>query len=281
LDFPNTTAEDAVSPSQLLTQTQSPSTTPDSISASAPPVISGWKFHKACASEEAKLLIASGDPSARTKCIDACQDGLCCFTTELRYDWLEPCNEGNEQMCAEYSPCLILQQDAADTRNDTAALDFNFTAPSTNDATSTLDEGTDALSASNETSLGNATIEPTVENATVDNEPDSSITDFGTTVNDLGNSANSSTTDNTLDVSTEVNVTNNVQTDGPPIPAQDLTSLCSNNAIQTVAGLKQCMNVCALGQCCAIDDESTCYPTHKEICNLYIPCNNAYHLLYS
>ena len=62
-----------------------------------------------CASDKAKFLIRTGDTSARAQCIQACLEGLCCFTDDLGISLMNSCYEGNEHSCTQYASCLILK----------------------------------------------------------------------------------------------------------------------------------------------------------------------------
>lgn len=102
--------------SQVPSQSPSPSTTqvPSAINVSSTasiiiPSAPVADIEEACTSDKAVFLISTGNPHARSKCIKACQEGICCFTTQLGYDWMDSCYDDNKQVCAEYSACLILQ----------------------------------------------------------------------------------------------------------------------------------------------------------------------------
>jgi hypothetical protein len=199
------------------------------------------QIQEACAINQATFLIATGDVQARSKCIKACQDGMCCFTTQLGYDWMDSCYIGNEEVCAEYSPCLVLQEDDLNKTNDELALNESSTDES---------------------------------NAT---DVDFVDTNTTTTINSTNSSVEPTQTDN----ATTSNKTDILQQDGPPIPETDLSLLCSNVSITQTTGLKKCIKACDLGRCCSSDDETGCYSTHAETCRMYSPCNNAYNALYS
>lgn len=65
--------------------------------------------------QQACSNITSGDTDARSECIGACQDVLCCFADELGYEWIESCYIGNEELCSDYSSCLALKEDGAES----------------------------------------------------------------------------------------------------------------------------------------------------------------------
>lgn len=64
--------------------------------------------------------------------------------------------------------------------------------------------------------------------------------------------------------------------EGPPIPAHNLTLLCSQDSIFTLAGLVECASACEAGSCCNAQEagESSCYSEHPGTCALYQPCMN-------
>jgi hypothetical protein len=72
-----------------------------------------------------------------------------------------------------------------------------------------------------------------------------------------------------------------VQDDGgPPLPVQDLSSLCSVDIISNNADvLDQCIQACALGSCCGASGVKSCYADFTERCQSYTPCNAAYDVL--
>ena len=91
------------------------------------PLAPSGDIQKACTNNQATFLIATGDPQARKECVKACQDGLCCFAIQLGYDWMKSCYAGNEQVCTEYAPCLILQEEGTDNTSDLIVSEENTT----------------------------------------------------------------------------------------------------------------------------------------------------------
>jgi hypothetical protein len=244
------------------------------------------EMQEACASNEASLLISTGDAQAISRCLLACQEGLCCFANQLGYEGINSCYDGNEQVCTEYSLCLILQGKDVNKTSVVDEVDDNSTAlivPDTiSNETSTeglMDDNSTTLmvpdTISNETSteglMEDLTSNYTVnENSTVIMAPQEATSDNNATIVTTSDSN-----------ATFVNTTDSVQIFGPPIPEQDLSILCSEVSISQTVGLKECMKACDLGICCTATDGTGCYAANIEICNLYTHCNNAYSLLYS
>ncbi|KAL7487122.1 hypothetical protein ACHAW6_012728 [Cyclotella cf. meneghiniana] len=236
------------STSRPSSYTQSPNAAPTEFPFVPIPAASAENIQEACASDRATFLIATGDPTARSKCIQACQDGLCCFTDELGYDWMESCYEGNQRLCLDYSACLVLkgvdlQQSVDDNSTETDAHDANSTV--SHDNSTTRVDDTDS-------------------------------TEFNSTID-----FNDNTTTSGPENPTAGNETESVQVDGPPVPAKDLDLLCSEDSISRPDGLNECIQACRPGKCCGVDDEKGCYKTHAETCILYLPCNSAYNMLNS
>eukprot|EP00581_Thalassiosira_minuscula_P016965 CAMPEP_0183713304 /NCGR_PEP_ID=MMETSP0737-20130205/8180_1 /TAXON_ID=385413 /ORGANISM="Thalassiosira miniscula, Strain CCMP1093" /LENGTH=1480 /DNA_ID=CAMNT_0025942067 /DNA_START=132 /DNA_END=4571 /DNA_ORIENTATION=+ len=77
----------------------------------------------------------------------------------------------------------------------------------------------------------------------------------------------------TENIATTSNATSDVDK-GPPVPTQNLTALCSQESIFTLAGLVECAMACKAGHCCiAQGNNSSCYAEHPEICDSYQPCD--------
>lgn len=66
------------------------------------------KIRESCTGFQNYNLIAKGEFNARTKCTSACSDGLCCFV-DLGLGINKSCFNGNEDVCALYSDCLVLR----------------------------------------------------------------------------------------------------------------------------------------------------------------------------
>ena len=158
---PPTTSSESLAPIQSAS---SVATNSSNVSIKIPPAPSG-DIEKACTDNKATFLIATGDPQARKACVKACQDGLCCFSTQLKYDWIEPCYAGNEQICTEYAPCLILQGEEANstsnetvpseniivTTNATASNITNATTVEENKFTESLEQSANSSNSTNTT----------------------------------------------------------------------------------------------------------------------------------
>ena len=84
------------------------------------------KIRDSCTGFQTYNLIARGEFNARTKCDNACNDGLCCYK-DLGLGIEKSCFEGNEDVCALYSDCLVLRAKP----NDVLATDSNSISPST------------------------------------------------------------------------------------------------------------------------------------------------------
>jgi len=92
-------------------------------------------IQESCASDEATLLIRTGDSSARAQCMHACRDGLCCFTDELEL-LMDSCYPGNEHKCSHYASCLILKDGKPREDGNKETIDYvNVTITGLNNAT--------------------------------------------------------------------------------------------------------------------------------------------------
>jgi hypothetical protein len=220
------------------------------------------EIQEACASSEAVVLIEAGDIEARSRCTDACQLGLCCFSDQLGYSWMDSCFQGNKQACTEYSTCLILQQEVLTNSSSEISFANNATVLDNQDG-------------SNETFSENATVNDSSaqDNSTLlIQEPDQENT---TAVTNTTSLIQESAQDDTSAIANQTVS----QIPGPPTPEQDLALLCSEVSISQISGLTQCLSACDLGSCCDATDETECLTTHA-ICDLYTPCKNAYSSLY-
>ena len=90
------------------------------------PIADLEKIRDSCTGVQNYNLIARGEFNARTKCHNACNDGLCCYK-DLGLGIEKSCFEGNEDVCALYSDCLVLKAKP----NDVLPTDTNTTGPST------------------------------------------------------------------------------------------------------------------------------------------------------
>ena len=131
-----------------------------------------------CASDRSTFLIQTGDEPARAKCIQACFEGLCCFTNGLGVKNLtKSCYIGNEHQCSQYAPCLILRETLyTDANNLTITDAVNGTIAVVNnteldvDLTASTINMTVAIDIDNNTSFGSNTSNPTgTPNETADN----------------------------------------------------------------------------------------------------------------
>eukprot|EP00571_Detonula_confervacea_P008369 CAMPEP_0172327768 /NCGR_PEP_ID=MMETSP1058-20130122/60003_1 /TAXON_ID=83371 /ORGANISM="Detonula confervacea, Strain CCMP 353" /LENGTH=1143 /DNA_ID=CAMNT_0013044853 /DNA_START=83 /DNA_END=3514 /DNA_ORIENTATION=+ len=208
--------EDPYQPTSIPTSSSYPTTSnlPSNAPSPFPTILPAPSLEVAasCSGTENEEMISAGMSPARNNCIIACQNGLCCYPEMLGHgSWMSSCYAGNEAICLEYYPCLVLAQGK------------NVASPniSTNvDVVNNVTENTVA---------GNNTIVYT------------------------------NTTTDTIAA--------------PPIPAQNLTALCSQDFISTLVGLEECERACQPGSCCnAQQEESSCYADNLERCALYQPC---------
>jgi hypothetical protein len=165
---PSSTADFSVNTTDLFNNempSQSPQTSTTEISGATNafiiPSALNTDIEESCANDKAMFLISTGDPLARSKCIKACQNGICCFTTQLGYEWMDSCYNQNIEVCAEYSACLILQdtsQQDLPVQTNTTAVDMdtsdNVTSNYTdNDEGNVEDPAQNIIAAANETAV--------------------------------------------------------------------------------------------------------------------------------
>jgi hypothetical protein len=120
-----------LSPSTSITGATKPTQAPSVDKTDAIPSAPAEEIQAACSGDDIILLLSTGDMDARTGCIGACQDGLCCYAKELGFEWLPSCYEGNEQVCAEYALCLSLVMPELQEENATVIEESN--APAVNE----------------------------------------------------------------------------------------------------------------------------------------------------
>ena len=173
-------------PTKGVTSTSPPTSPPTSLPPAAPtivvPIADLAKIRESCTGFQNYNLIAKGEFNTRTKCRNACSDGLCCFV-DLGLGIEKNCFEGNEDVCALYSDCLVLRAKPSDV----------------------LDEDSNSI--------------------------------------------------------------------GPSTPIDDLTSLCSSEAIGTPVGISNCFQACLPGSwCCGATGEASCFNEFEESCSAYGPC---------
>lgn len=83
-----------------------------------------FEIAAACSGDENFEMISSNITTAREQCSKACNNGLCCFAEQLGYgSWVKSCYDGNEEICKEYSPCLVLSKGNDILTNSTASAD--------------------------------------------------------------------------------------------------------------------------------------------------------------
>lgn len=83
-----------------------------------------FEIAAACSGDENFEMISSNITTAREQCSKACNNGICCFAEQLGYgSWVKSCYDGNEEICKEYSPCLVLSKGNDILTNSTASAD--------------------------------------------------------------------------------------------------------------------------------------------------------------
>ena len=216
---------------------------------------------EACSGADNEKMILAGVLTARTRCIVACQDGLCCYPQKFGYSsWMSSCYDANEETCLEYSPCLVLAGEVLD--ND-ESVDSSFSNNTTaqeeeidGDVTVISNNNTFIESSSN-TTVNNNTV---VTEGEIDIQNNITTSDNSTVIEDIGNS----TTD-TVEAPL-------LPSEPPTIPTEDLDTLCSTDVISTLLGLTDCERACEPGSCCILQNEESCYAEHSQICDFYQPC---------
>uniref|UniRef100_A0A7S2KIK3 Uncharacterized protein n=1 Tax=Skeletonema marinoi TaxID=267567 RepID=A0A7S2KIK3_9STRA len=302
---PSMTPSNSFSPSQKFKPSSQPSL-------SSMPTISRANItsvEASCAGADNIALMANGNETARTKCLDACLNGLCCYTEQLGYSsFIESCYVGNEAVCEEYSACLWLQQSGELTLDST-----NETTP-TNAMSAELPQDSKTETApndailnssfnSNETMIMNANISSTNSSLVVDETTamNNNITSLNTNIVIDGTPAPSSnpssvsieTATGTQYISGGVNITEvtmsaNVDTPNSstpnnttpstamnvltiPPPPSDLAALCA------LGQGRFCTEVCKDVSCCFEEaPELNCVSDNVEICQGYAPCSVLY-----
>ena len=238
---PTSSPRPTLSPTSSINPTSSalPSTSPSPTPKPLLPAPS-LEIAEYCSGESNKEMILAGILAARTQCINVCQNGLCCHPEKYGYSsWMSSCYEGNEDVCLEYSPCLIL-----------AGEQPSVSSPS----------GNATLTEESSDSINNTVV---TEDDNIDADSNSSENNTAT----VSSSGNKDTENSTIIENS------NLVLEGPPRPnvPNDLTLLCSTDLISTDAGQEECKQACLGGACC-LPGERSCYDTYPETCDLYQPC---------
>jgi hypothetical protein len=209
---------------------------------------------EACSGADNEKMILAGVLTARTRCIVACQNGLCCYPQKFGYSsWMSSCYDTNEEICLEYSPCLVLAGEVLDNDGSTdSTLSDNITAQEADDSNNNT-----SIESSSNTTVNNNTVATEGE---IDIQNNNTTSDNSTVIEDIGNS----TTD-TVEAPP-------LPSEPPTIPTEDLDTLCSTDVVSTLLGLTDCERACEPGSCCILQNEESCYDTNEEICDLYQPC---------
>jgi hypothetical protein len=131
------------------------------------PSANAQSIQDSCAKEKAKFLIRTGDSSARAECIQACLDGLCCFTEDLGYSLVDSCSKGNEYKCSQYASCLILKDSTLQENTNDTFIASNINSTSSSEGQNITSRDT--------TPFSNSTLNPndtlaSVSNVTMTNE---------------------------------------------------------------------------------------------------------------
>jgi len=244
-------------PTDSSSPTPAPSPTP--ILQPAPSL----EIAEACSGADNEKMILAGVLTARTRCIVACQDGLCCYPQKFGYSsWMSSCYDANEETCLEYSPCLVLAGEVLDNDGSTdPTFSDNTTAQEEEEE---IDGDVTAISNNNTSieSIGNTT----VNNITVTIEGEIDIQ------NNITTSDNSTVVENIGNSTTDAFEVPPILSEPPTIPTEDLDTLCSTDVISTLLGLTDCERACEPGSCCILQNEESCYSKHSQICDLYQPC---------
>eukprot|EP00986_Skeletonema_menzelii_P019648 scaffold28790_cov160-Skeletonema_menzelii.AAC.4 len=255
---PSTTPSNSISPSHKF----KPSSQPSLSSMPTIPRANITSVEAACAGADNIALMADGNETARTKCIDACSEGLCCYTEQLGYSSsIQSCYIGNEAVCEEYSACLWLQQSG------------ELTLDSTN-APNTVSNGTVIVNA-DVTSL-NSSI---VVNETI--ATNNNFTSLNNTIVFDGTSApspkpSSVSFETATSISDGVQYSNFTNTTSftiltVPPPPSELAALCA------LGQGRFCAEICKDVSCCFEEaPELSCFGDNAEICEGYAPCSVLY-----
>ena len=215
-----------------------PPTTAETESSSVPvvPPAQSLDVAAACSGDENIDLISKGLLSARANCLSACEEGLCCYSQEFGYNSWVP-------------SCYADNEEACLTYYPCLVL--------------VVDKEFKKVMAKNDT-------------AAEDTQSNGTIMD-GTQANDtaVADGTQTSSTTAVPPEPTDGNMADPSQ-DGPSIPTQDLSLICSQDSVSTSEGLTICVQSCEPGSCCDVQKEgiASCYFDFSETCDLYKPCTN-------
>jgi hypothetical protein len=230
-----------------------------------------------CSGADNIALLANGNEAARAKCLDACTDGLCCYTEQLGYDsFIESCTAGNEAICEGYKACLWLQKSgtlSVETLPDTS---INATINSTTTNVTITNFDLPAINTSlffNETSVTNTST--IINDSAVTQATNSSALSNETIIFNLQNPMTSEDTSSSpnLSVVNDTIQTNTTASDTVPAalippPPSDLAALCALNG-------RFCGEVCKDVSCC-FETTNNCSAIDDDVCRAYAPCSVLY-----
>ena len=298
LPAPSVTPSKSISPSQKFKPSSQPSL-------STVPTISRANvalIEASCAGADNIALMANGIQSVRTKCLDACLNGLCCYTEQLGYSsFIDSCYYGNEAVCEEYESCLWLKESGQltfDPVNDSTTYEIVTEPNIISNETSTFNSITNSSISSNETIIINANIsafnssiainETALTNdektslgpSTVVNEiplpiPNSSeAVDITSPEVDITEQVDLTATTAMVNSTTLANATELISevvtliTLTVPPPPTDLDALCA------LGQGRFCTEICEDVACCFEEaPELNCTRDNTEICQGYAPCS--------
>ena len=264
-------------PSASLPPTQKfrPSSRPSLSSMPTIPQANISSVDAACAGADNIVLLANENEAARTKCIDACMNGLCCYTEQLGYSsFIESCYIGNEAVCEGYSTCLWLQQsgglnlDTANETNDAIIMNTDFTLLNAsivfNETTATNTNFTSL----NTSIVFEGTSTPALTSSTSNEYSNSTVSgdeSYQENIALVAISTNETITNSTTVVSAVPNAVI------IPPPPSDLAALCA------LGQGRFCEGVCNDASCCFEEaPELNCAIINEEICQGYAPCSVLY-----
>lgn len=271
-----------LSPSTSITGATKPTQAPSVDKTDEIPSAPAEEIQAACSGDDIILLLSTGDIDARTGCIGACQDGLCCYAEELGFEWLPSCYEGNEQVCAEYALCLSLVMPELQEENATVIEEIN--APAVNE---TVGDGSPPIP----TNITTVCSMDRIRNGGLDDcisicalgyccaeaEQESCFADYEQTCYLYApcNNAYGVIQDNAI-----------IESQFPPPATVNISSVCSYEALAASIALESyptdCIELCQPRACCLDDTciegitNSSQYLLDKleERCSSYLDCNN-------
>jgi hypothetical protein len=266
-----------MSPSTSFSPSQQfkPSSQPSLSSMPTIPIANITVIEDVCSGADNIALLANGNEAARAKCLEACTDGLCCYTEQLGYgSFIESCNAGNEAICEGYKACLWLQKSGTLSLETLPDTSINATTNATT-ASDVID--LPAINTSlllNETSVTNTSTD--INDGTVTQAPNNSSTLSNETIifnfqNPVTAEATSSSTNVSVlndTIQTNTTASDTVSAVTIPPPPSDLAALCALNG-------RFCGEVCKDVSCC-FETTNNCSAIDEDVCRAYAPCSVLY-----